>query len=44
VVRYRAQWDVKGAPVRVAIENILGASADLKRIPISDVNVAIDIW
>jgi hypothetical protein len=44
VVQYRAQWDVKGSPIRVAIENILGASADLKRIPIPDVNVAIDIW
>jgi hypothetical protein len=44
VVQYRAQWDVKGAPIRVAIENILGASADLKRIPIPSADAIIDIW
>jgi hypothetical protein len=43
VVRYRAQWDPKGAPIRVVIENILGASEDLKRIPIPDVNVTINM-
>ena len=42
-VRYRAQWDVKGAPIRVAIENILGASADLSRIPMPNVGATIDI-
>jgi hypothetical protein len=42
-VQYRAQWDVKGAPVRVAIENILGVSAVLKRIPIPNVDATIDI-
>lgn len=43
VVQYRAQWDVKGAPIRVAIENILGASADLKRIPIPNADAIIDL-
>jgi hypothetical protein len=43
VVQYRAQWDVKGAPVRVAIENILGVSADLRRIPIPNMDATIDI-
>lgn len=43
VVRYRAHWDPKGAPIRVTIENILGASVDLKRIPIPDVDVTINI-
>lgn len=43
VVQYRAQWDVKGVPIRVAIENVLGASADLKRIPIPNVDAMIDI-
>jgi hypothetical protein len=42
-VRYRAQWDVKGAPIRVAIENVLGASTNLKRIPISNVDAIINI-
>lgn len=36
VVQYRAQADVQGAPIRVAIENVLGASADLQRIPMSN--------
>jgi len=43
VVQYRAQWDVKGTPIRVAIENILGTSADLKRIPIPNADAVIDI-
>jgi hypothetical protein len=42
-VQYRAQWDVKGAPIRVAIENVLGASADLKRISIPNLDVIINI-
>ena len=36
VVQYRAQADVQGAPIRVGIENVLGVSADLQRIPISN--------
>ena len=36
VVQYRAQADVQGAPIRVRIENVLGVSADLQRIPISN--------
>jgi len=43
VVQYRAQWDVKGAPIRVAIESILGASADVKQIPISNVEAIINV-
>ena len=42
-VRYRAQADVQGAPVRVVIENILGVSADLKRIEISNAIAIIRI-
>jgi hypothetical protein len=42
-VRYRAQWDVKGSPIRVVIEKILGVSADLKRIPIPNVDAIIKI-
>jgi hypothetical protein len=44
VVQYRAQWDVKGAPIRVAIENILGASVDAKPIPIPNADAIINIW
>lgn len=43
VVQYRAQWDVKGTPIRVAIEKIVGASADLKRISIPNMDATIDI-
>ena len=43
VVQYQAQWDPKGTPIRVGIENILGVSADLKRIPIANVDAVIEI-
>jgi hypothetical protein len=43
VIQYHAQWDVKGAQIRVAVENILGASVDLKSIPIPNVDEIIDI-
>jgi hypothetical protein len=43
LVHYRAQWDVKGAQIRVAVENIFGASADLKLIPIPNVDEIIDL-
>lgn len=43
VVQYRVQWDVKGAPIRVAIEKIVGASADLKRISMPNLDATIDI-
>jgi hypothetical protein len=42
-VHYRAQADVAGAPIRVAVENIMGVSADLKRITIPDVAGIIQI-
>ena len=42
-VRYRAQTDVHGAPIRLRIEKALGVSADLKRIEISDVDAVITI-
>ena len=42
-VQYRAQWEVKGTPIRVAIENIFGASADLKKITIPNVDAMIEI-
>lgn len=43
VVRYRGQADVGGAPVRVTLENILGVSADLKRIDIPKVDAIIKL-
>ena len=43
VVRYRAQTDVHGAPIRVHIEKALGVSADLKRIEIADTDAIITI-
>lgn len=43
VVHYRAQADVQGAPIRVAIENVLGVSADLKRIEMANVDAIIEI-
>ena len=43
VVRYHAQWDTEGAQIRVAVENILGVSVDLKAIPIPNVDEIIDI-
>jgi len=43
MVRYRAQADVQGAPIRVAIEKILGVSADLKRIEIPNAYAIINI-
>ena len=42
-IHYRAQWDTKGVPVRVSVEDVLGVSADLKRIPILGVDQIIDI-
>lgn len=42
-IQYLAQWDMKGAPIRVTFENILGVSADLKRIEIADVNATIEV-
>ena len=43
VVQYRPQWDPQGTPIRVAIENILGVSADLKRIPMPNTDAILDI-
>jgi hypothetical protein len=43
VIQYRVQWDARGAPIRVAIENVLGISSDLKRIPIPNADGIIDI-
>jgi hypothetical protein len=40
-VGYREQADVGGAPIRVAIENILGVSQDLKRIDIPNVDAIL---
>lgn len=42
-VHYRPQWDPKGTPIRVGIENILGVSADLKRILIPNVDANVEI-
>lgn len=43
IVRYRAQTDVHGAPIRVAIENVLGVSKDLKRLEIPNADAVIKI-
>jgi hypothetical protein len=43
LVQYRAQWDPKGAPVQVGIENVVGASAESKRIAMPNVDVRIEI-
>jgi hypothetical protein len=43
IVHYRGQADVGGAPVRVGIENIVGVSADLKRIGIPKVDAIIKL-
>jgi len=41
--RYRAQTEVGKAPIRVAIEKVLGVSADLKRIEIANTDAMIRI-
>ena len=43
VVKYRAQWDVKDAPVGVGIESVLGVSADQKRVSIPSVEATINV-
>jgi len=43
VVQYHAQWDARGAQLRVPVDNILGASLDLKSIPIPNVEEIIEI-
>ena len=43
MVRYRAQADVQGAPIRVAIQKVLGVSADLKKIEIPNAVAIIKI-
>ena len=43
MVHYRVRWDTKGAPVRVSIEHILGASVNAEPIVISNVDATIDI-
>jgi len=43
MVHYRGQADVGGAPIRVGIENIVGVSADLKRIDIPKVDAILDL-
>jgi hypothetical protein len=42
-LQYRLQTDVYGAPIRVAIENVLATSADLKSLTIESVNAIIHI-
>lgn len=41
--RYRVQRDVGQAPIRVAIEQVMGVAADLKRIEIANVDAIIRI-
>jgi hypothetical protein len=43
IVHYRAQIDVRGAPIRVGIEKVLGASANSKKIEIQSVDAIIRI-
>jgi hypothetical protein len=41
IVYFRFQSDVKGAPVRVAIDHVTGVTPDLKPIAISDLDAII---
>ncbi len=41
VVLFRLQTDVGGAPLRIPIENIVGVSADLARIPMPNVDAIV---
>ncbi|HEX3879134.1 MAG TPA: hypothetical protein VHW24_19255 [Bryobacteraceae bacterium] len=41
VVHFRLKQDVQGAPIRVAVEKVFATAADLKRIPISNVDAII---
>jgi hypothetical protein len=43
VVHYRARGDVQRAPIRVVITNVLGVSADLKRIDIPNADAVIHV-
>ena len=43
LVSYRVQGDVHGAPIRVAIENIMGVYADLKSVKIDDTAAIIKV-
>jgi hypothetical protein len=43
VVRYRPKKDVQGAPIRVAIENVIAVSADLKPVSIPNADAIIRI-
>jgi len=43
IIHYRGQADVGGAPIRVGIENIVGVSADLKRIDIPKVDAIVQL-
>lgn len=42
-VQYRVQWAVNGGPIHVAVERVLGVSADVKPIPIANAQGVIDI-
>ena len=42
-VQYRAQWDLKGDPALVEIENVLGVSRDLQPIRMPDVEVSLRV-
>ena len=42
-VRYRSKADVGGAPIRVAIERVVGVSADLKRLDIPNVDALVKV-
>lgn len=43
VVLYRPRADAPGVPIRVAIENISGVSADLRRIPMPNTEAVITV-
>lgn len=42
-VQYHAQWDHKGAPAQLEIENVLGVTEHLERVPMANVDVPIHI-
>lgn len=43
VVQYRSKEDVQGAPIRVAIENVIGVSRDLQPISMPNVDAILRI-
>ncbi len=43
LVEYRARFDLRGVPIRVAVENITGVSAELKKVELPNVDAILHI-